>query len=94
MITSTLRTILERAASDAAFRKSLLHNPDSALIGFALSADEAAMVHSLSEQQLAQLAKDMNAMSDELSDEMLQAAVGGAGPVTTNSSMLRCTGTC
>jgi hypothetical protein len=48
MLTSNLRTILERAASDAGFRESLLREPDSVLAAFTLSADEAAMLRSVS----------------------------------------------
>ena len=77
MLTPILRTILERAAGEAAFREQLLTKPDEALAGYSLSTEEAAVLRSLSSQQLAQLATDLSALDGELSEEMLEAIVGG-----------------
>jgi hypothetical protein len=90
MLTPTLRTILERAAGDAAFRESLLCDPDTALAAFALSADEAAMLRSLSAQQLAQLATDLSALDGELSEEMLEKVAAGQ----SGSGLIRRTASC
>ena len=77
MLTQTLRTILERAAGDAAFREQLLTKPDEALASYTLSADEAAQIRALSRENFEKLAKDLSGLEGELSDETLQSVVGG-----------------
>src|SRR5262245_23049616 len=70
MLTPALRTILERAANEAGFREQLLSKPDEALAEYSLTAEEATALHSLSSQQLEQLAS-------ELTDEALDKVTGG-----------------
>ena len=77
MLTPTLRTILERAASEAAFRELLLSKPDEALAGYTLSTDEATVLRSLSSQQLDQLATDLSALDGELTEDALDKVAGG-----------------
>ena len=76
MLTQSLRTILERAAGDAAFREQLLTKADEALSGYSLSTDEAAQIRSLSREDLEKFAQDLSALEGELTDEALEAAVG------------------
>lgn len=88
MLTPTLRTILEHAASDAAFREQLLSKPDEALAGYSLTPDETASLRSLTSEQLNQLAADLSASNGELNEDTLAAVVAGQRPpgftVTTN----------
>jgi len=55
MLTYTLRTIIERAVGDAAFREQLLAKPDEALAAYSLSVDEATQIRSLSRENLENL---------------------------------------
>ena len=64
MITSTLRTALERAAGDPAFRAQLLANP--------------ALAEGLTREQIEGLLGEMALLDGQLTDEMLDMAVGGA----------------
>ncbi len=77
MLTPNVRTVLERAASDVAFREELLASPESALAAFTLSADETTLIRSLSQQQIERLATDMSALDGELSEEVLERVAGG-----------------
>jgi len=90
MLTQTLRTILERAAIDAAFREQLLSKPDEALAGYTLTADEAAQVRSLSRETIETFARDLSVLEGELSDEDLQSVFGarkGRG-ITTDDTIV------
>ena len=78
-----LRTVLERGASDVAFREQLLADPNSALAAYTLAADEATLIRSLSQQQLEKLATDMSALDGELSEELLERVAGGGRHTTT-----------
>ena len=63
MITSTLRSLLERAATDPAFRAQLLANP--------------ALAEGLAREQIEGLLGDMAMLDGQLTDAMLDMAVGG-----------------
>ena len=63
MITSTLRSLLERAAGDPAFRAQLLANP--------------ALAEGLSREQIEGLLGEMALLDGQLTDEMLDMVAGG-----------------
>ncbi len=63
MITSTLRTALERAAGDPAFRAQLLANP--------------ALAEGLAREQIETLLGEMALLDGQLTDEMLDSVAGG-----------------
>ena len=77
MLTPTLRIILQRATSEAAFREQLLTKPDEALAAYSLSTEEASALRALTREQLAQLAADLGALEGELTDEALDKVAGG-----------------
>lgn len=57
MSTQTVETVLNRAISDQTFREQLFANPDQALAGFELSAEELASFKSMSQADFETLAK-------------------------------------
>ena len=64
MITPTLRSIFERAAGDPAFHAQLLANP--------------ALAEGLTREQIEGLLGEMALLDGQLTDAMLDMAVGGA----------------
>lgn len=57
MSAQTVETVLNRAISDPTFREQLFANPDQALAGFELSAEEAASFTGMSQADFEALAK-------------------------------------
>lgn len=73
MITSTLRSLLERAAGDPAFRAQLLVNP--------------ALAEGLTREQIDGLLGEMALLDDQLTDAMLDSVAGG-GMSRTNLGLM------
>ena len=63
MLTPQLRSVFERAASDPAFRAQLLANP--------------ALAEGLTREQIEGLLGEMALLNSQLTDAMLDMAVGG-----------------
>jgi hypothetical protein len=57
-MSETLSKVLDRASTDAAFRTLLRSNPDAALAGYDLTAEEKAALMSGDERQLQDLGVD------------------------------------
>lgn len=57
MSTQTVETVLNRAISDTTFREQLFANPDEALAGYELSAEETANFKGMSQADFEALAK-------------------------------------
>ena len=64
MLTSTLRTLFERAAGDPAFRAQLLANP--------------ALAEGLAREQIEGLLGEMALLDGQLTDAMLDSVAAGA----------------
>jgi hypothetical protein len=64
MLTPTLRSLFERAAADPAFRAQLLANP--------------TLAEGLTREQIEGLLGEMALLDGQLTDAMLDMAVGGA----------------
>ncbi len=58
MSRETLTRIVERASTDAAFRAQLERNPEGALVGYDLTAEERAALASADARKLAALGVD------------------------------------
>jgi len=84
MLTPTLRNILERAASEAGFRDRLVTKPDEALAAYSLTTEEAIVMHSLSSEQLAQLAAELGSLEGELTEDDLEKVAAGVMPTSTD----------
>ncbi len=54
-----VKKIIERAVKDAAFRELLFNNPDKALEGYKLSAEDRALLSNLDEKSLATYGGDL-----------------------------------
>lgn len=57
MSQQTIESVLTRAMSDAAFAELLFANPDSALAGFDLTAEEVASFKGLAREDLSKMAQ-------------------------------------
>lgn len=66
-----LRALLERAATDTGFRARLLADP--------------ALAEGLSRDQIKKLLAEMALLDEQLTDEMLEVAVGGSRSKTSRS---------
>ncbi len=56
MSTQAVQTVIGRAVTDAAFRQALFADPQQALAGYDLSADELAALQALDAEQVAAFA--------------------------------------
>jgi hypothetical protein len=57
-MSETLRKVVERASTDAAFRAQLESNPEAALAGYSLTAEEKAALLRGDEHELSELGVD------------------------------------
>ena len=57
-MSETLRTVIERASTDAAFRQQLKSNPEAALAGYGLTAEEKVALISGDQDRLHDLGVD------------------------------------
>ena len=57
-MSETLRKVVERASTDAAFRAQLESNPEAALAGYGLTAEEKAALLRGDEHELTELGVD------------------------------------
>jgi hypothetical protein len=57
-MSETLRKVVERASTDAAFRAQLASNPEAALAGYGLTAEEKAALLRGDEHELSELGVD------------------------------------
>jgi hypothetical protein len=57
-MSAALNQVIERASTDAAFRAQLKSNPEAALTGYALTAEEKAALMSGDDRKLSELGVD------------------------------------
>jgi len=76
-----VQTIIGKATVDRAYRDLLFSQPDAALKGFELSAEETASLKALSREKF-------DAVAGELEEQILAGAVGGTGLKLTENEQL------
>ncbi len=69
MLSPTLKTILERAVADPAYRAQLLRNP--------------ALAEGLTREQIESIVNELTLLDGQLTDEMLDRVVGGPIKLST-----------
>jgi hypothetical protein len=79
MIPSSIKQIIERASTNAAFRELLLTQPDQALAQFSLSVEDLAAFKELPRQVYEKLIGDLSLLDGELTEEMLTDVSGASG---------------